>query len=241
MRGSDPGDIAALSAVPEDLAGLMDARRARPVTRERVFRGSLLSQLREGAWLYTLAVALPSLGAVAALVHKLVTHSHSDLWLGLAGLGMAVHVVTLLSRSSWQRLRGCARCSWLALGDGYVRLGMSFLRPRILFEQIVNVERGDVGRQGWTAHPIGSRVRMRFVIARSWEVVSVAYPAHVDAHGELAAALQHAASQTRRRLGIAEGAPDHEVERAYRDLEARYRAVYGGAEAQETAEEEASG
>jgi hypothetical protein len=196
----------------------------RTASRERLFRGSPVAQFRESAWPFAVALMLPALVAYVALVLELTGGRQPERWVGVILLLATVHLAFLLARGLARQRHGIARCAWIALGEGYVRLGMSFLRPRILLEQIVGVEGGDLSRGAWTSQAGGSRVRIRFVLPHSWEVMSVAYPVTIDPHGELASALQSAASRNRDKLGIREDASDETVSQAYRDLETAYRA-----------------
>ncbi len=214
-QASLPPNMDAVFAPPDALGS---------TSPERPFRGSPFAQFRESAWPFTAALMLPGLMASAVLIVELAGGRHGELWMGLLLLVATGNLAVLLDRGILRRGRGIARCAWIALGEGYIRLGMSFLRPRILFEQIVGVERGSLSRRGWTSVAGGSRVRLRFVLPYSWEVVSLSYLGTIDPHGELASALGAAASRNRQKLGIREDASDETVSQAYRDLETAYRA-----------------
>jgi len=215
MCGSDPG---ALTDRPAPAQAIPRLR-----ARERVFCAPLWCHLREGSWPFTLALVAPPVVAFAAFVVAAVTGETRTLWAVVAAVGVAAAEFVTFAGSRPRGLSATVTsCSWLALGEGYLRLGMSFFRPRILLEQIVGVERGRLRRRGWEPCPDGPRMRVRFVMRGTWEVASAAYPVAIDPLGELTAQLQLAAARNQDRLRFALNASDEEITETYRRLEAAY-------------------
>ena len=249
MRGSDPGGVTRTPPLSGGPWGRpVSTHEGRPRFRERVFRASLLSQFREGAWPFTLAVLAPTVGGMIVLFHRYLA---GDDMQGLS-TALSALVPILIAPLIAAILKGLkpeaerpATCAWVALGDGYIRLGMSFLRPKILLEQIVDVERGilwrgrwiseveaaqadapgstgSVGGARWGRRAACPRVRVRLVMRRTWNVVAFAYPAAIDPMGELTTALALAGSRTRDRLRIPEGASHETATAAFRELAELY-------------------
>lgn len=243
MPGSDPG---AVSRGVRPYYGPWGqppaAERGRPSVRERVFRVSLLGQFREGAWPYAFGVVLPGLGLLVALVASQLSEETHAGWALVVGILLMVAVGRLLGslgKAMKPHTEDTSTCGWIALGDGYIRLGMSFLRPRILLQQIVDVERGFVHRGRWlpetqaaeillsereaprlkaSANLGRQRVRVRLVMRRSWEVRAFAYPASIDPLGELTTHLTLAGHRTRNHMRIPDGAPDEVVAVPFKQL-----------------------
>jgi hypothetical protein len=212
--------------------------------RERVFRAPLLSQLREGAWPYAFEVILPGAGLLAALVASQLSDETHAAWALVIGILLTVAVGRLLGslgKAMQPHTDDTSTCGWVALGDGYIRLGMSFLRPRILLQQIVDVERGFVYRGRWVPETQAAevllsdrevarlrppdlgrqRVRVRIVMRRTWEVRAFAYPATIDPLGELTTHLTLAGHRTRNTMRIPDGAPGEVMAAAFRALASR--------------------
>jgi len=259
MRGSDPGGIGERPSAPEGPWGESAlTKRHGPKVRESVYRLPLLGQLRLGAWPFAISVAVP--GAVVAgllIAGALGGEETRSIVAMVAGpvlaLGM-VPLVFVVVRGAAARSPATATCGWIALGAGYIRLGMSFMRAKMLFEQIVSVERGDLSRRKWVAAtdgelpeaappvvapggagasavmsppllgPAGGWVRLRIVTRPNWGVAPVAYPAELDPACELTRELRRVAEGTRAAFGIHEGASDQEVTALFRGLQERYEA-----------------
>ncbi|MGQ9733158.1 MAG: hypothetical protein ACUVX8_18020 [Candidatus Zipacnadales bacterium] len=217
--------------------------------KERIFRASFLNQLTQGAWPLAIAAILPAATTVIALVWKYFGNEKDEaltkslVVFVIAGVGP---LIAFLAKGLQPDTGGTSTCSWIALGNGYIRLGMSFLRSRIAFGQIVEVERGNLRGRKWhpamvtsqaalefngagrmlrTAAPItgGTRVRIRLVLKGTWEATAVAYPIAIDPFGELTVKLQYAASLTRQRTGLRVGSADEEISARFRELERKYR------------------
>ncbi len=246
MPGSDPG---AVSRGVRPYYGPWGqppaAERGRPRVRERVFRLSLLGQFREGAWPYAFGVVLPGLGLLVALVASQLSEETHAGWALVVGILLMVAVGRLLGslgKAMKPHTEDTSTCGWIALGDGYIRLGMSFLRPRILLQQIVDVDRGFVHRGRWLPETQAAeillsereaprlkaspnlgrqRVRVRLVMRRSWEVRAFAYPATIDPLGELTTHLRLAGHRTRNTMRIPDGAPGEVAAAAFRALASR--------------------
>lgn len=232
--------------------------------RESVYRLTLLRQLRLGAWPFAISIAVP--GAVVAgllVAGALGSGGTRSILVVVAGPALALGMVPLVFvvvRGAAARSPATATCGWLALGAGYIRLGMSFMRAKFLFEQVVDVERGDFARRQWVAAPdggspeaappvvvpgrgsgvvsppvlgpVGGWVRLRIVMRANWEVVPVAFPAELDPACELIRELRQIAERTRAALGIDERASDEEVTAVFKRLQERYEAERAAAEAE---------
>lgn len=246
MRGSDPDAIGRDARPYYGPWGRPPAAdHGRPRVGERVFRVSLLGQFREGAWPYAFEVVLPGIGLLAALVASQLSEETHAGWALVVGILLTVAVGRLLGslgKAMKPETDDTSTCGWIALGDGYIRLGMSFLRPRILLQQIVDVQRGFVYRGRWVAEtraaevllsereaarlkPPSSlgrqRVRVRIVMRRSWEVRAFAYSASIDPLGELTTHLTLAGHRTRRYMRIPDGAANEVVAASFRELARR--------------------
>jgi len=227
MRGSDPGGLTSPGGPPTEAALAAEMTRSRPLLQERIFRAPLWVQVRESAWLFTVAVLLPAVAIAAALVIEGVVGRRGLVWVVLMLVGGFGHVMVVAARAAGGKPRRFGRCAWVALGEGYIRLGMSFLRPTISFAQIAGVERGALLRGKWAGGGAGPRVGVRFVLPPTWDVAFVTYPASMDPLGELTTALQSAASRSRDKLRLREEASDEEVAQACRNLTARFQARSG--------------
>jgi len=249
MRGSDSGELAYGPGAPA----------TREQTPERVFKAPLLRQLTEGVWGFVLVGLLPGIAMLGGLVFELLKGDSRaiEVLVKVAPVVLAAGAPLLASLFKGMRptVDGTSKCAWIALGEGYIRVGMSFLRSKVLFDQIVDVERGwiDSKRQWRPAdetHSIevspasadgaskpdatdklimapqrnAERIRIRFVMRRTWEVVAVAYPEFIDPNGELTSQLELAARHTRAKLGVEENAPDDEVSLVFAGISARYQA-----------------
>ncbi|HJN15487.1 MAG TPA: hypothetical protein QGH10_08360 [Armatimonadota bacterium] len=249
MRGSDSGELAYGPGAPA----------TREQAPERVFKAPLLHQLTEGVWGFVLAAVLPGIAMLGGLIYELMKGDSRavEVLVKVAPMVLAAGAPLLASLFKGMRptVGGTSKCAWIALGDGYIRVGMSFLRSKVLFDQIVDVERGwiDAKRQWRPAdetHSIeaapasasgpnkpaqagkltmapernAERIRIRFVMRRSWDVVALAYPEFIDPAGELTSQLELAARHTRAKLGVEENAPDDEVSLVFSAISARYQA-----------------
>jgi len=224
MRGSDPGGLAALDRAASEAALAADVTRSRPVVRERVFQAPFWVQVRESAWLFTAAVLLPAAAIAGALIIEGGAGRKGLVWVALMLVGGFGHVMVVAARVAGRKPSRFGRWAWIALGDGYIRLGMSFMRPTISFAQIVSVEQGTLARGKWAGGGAGQRMGMRFVLPPTWDVAFVTYPASIDPLGELTTALQSAASRSRDKLRLRDDASDQEVTQAYCRLMARFHA-----------------
>jgi hypothetical protein len=244
MSGSDPGTLVSPGtggslvngpfAVGEPPAPRPASSRARrPTSRERVLRAPLWRQLCEGSWPFTLKITLPPLMALVAFAIAAVTGEVRSLWGVVGAVGVAaLEFASLAAKRPQVRAGRVTPCCWIALGDGHIRLGMTFFRPKILFEQIAGMERGVLKGGEWTPDPYGSRIRVRFVLRNGWGLGAVAYPVGIDPHGELTMRLRFAAAHNQDRLRFSDTASDEEVTEAYQRLEAAYRAVQPPADSQ---------
>ncbi len=192
--------------------------------RERVFRAPIWSQLGEGSWPFVLSLLLPPLVVLAALIVAAVTGEPRSLWGVVGALGLAaLEFAAFAAKRPTQEEGSVTPCSWIALGEAHIRLGMGFLRPRILFEQVASVDRGVLRRGRWEPDPQGPRARVRLVLREGWQVRALAYPVSMDPLGELTMHLRLAAARNQERLRFAEDVSDGEIERIYVQLEASYR------------------
>lgn len=192
--------------------------------RERIFRAPFLWQLREGSWPFLLSVGLPPLIALIALAGAAITGEIRSLWGVVGAVGVAaVEFISFALKRPLAQASVVTPCSWIALSDTHIRLGMSVFRPKILFAQIASVDRGLLSRGRWEPLPYGPRVRVRFVMRRSWTLASIAYPITMDPLGELTIRLQLAASRNQHRLRFPEDASDEEITAAYCRVEEQYR------------------
>ena len=195
--------------------------------RERVFRAPIWGQLREGSWPFVLAVLLPPFVAVVAFVVAAITGEFRSLWAVIGAVALAALEFGALAAKRPVEEKGCVTpCSWIALGEAHVRLGMGFFRPTFRFEQIVSVDRGRLRRGRWQPAADGSRARVRFVLREGWLVRAVAYPLSMDPLGELTMYLRLAAARNQERLRFGDEATDEDIEAVYTRLEADLRAQY---------------